>query len=51
MLFLKVNGYEVDVPAPEAVEQVVHLATSAGDEPGFALWLRRIATGRAPKRR
>ena len=44
VLFLKVNGCKVNPPAPEAVEQMVQLATGVLDEPGFAVWLRRIAT-------
>ena len=44
VLFLKVNGCKVNPPAPEAVEQMVRLATGVLDELGFAIWLRQIAT-------
>lgn len=40
MLFLKVNGIELRIPAIEAVENTVALATSEMTEANFALWLR-----------
>ncbi len=40
VLFLKINGVEVAVPAVEAVENMVALATGGMSEAGFAGWLR-----------
>ena len=40
VLFLKANACELDVPAAEAVEQMVRLATGALSEAEFAAWLR-----------
>ena len=45
VLFLKVNGIEMDAPASNVVEQMVRLATGLLDEGGFAVWLRQSATG------
>ena len=41
VLFLKVNGRELNVVARDAVEQMVRLASGNVDEPPFALWLRQ----------
>ena len=41
VLFLKVNGIEIDVMAQDAVEQMVRLATAGIDEHDFAAWLRK----------
>jgi death-on-curing protein len=40
VLFLKVNGIELRVPAMEAVESIVALATGELTESAFAVWLR-----------
>ena len=40
VLFLKVNGIELDVAAPQAVAQVLRLVEGGLDETGFAAWLR-----------
>ncbi len=40
VLFLKVNGVEVAVPAVDAVENMVALATGGMGEAAFAGWLR-----------
>jgi len=47
VLFLKANGVELAVPAPEVVERMVVLASGGEDEAGFAEWLRqnRRSTG------
>ncbi|WP_428394995.1 type II toxin-antitoxin system death-on-curing family toxin [Lichenicoccus sp.] len=42
VLFLKVNGLEINVMARDAVEQMVRLANGNIDETGFALWLRQL---------
>ncbi len=42
VLFLKANGIELDVAAPEVVEQVLRLVQGGLDEAGFAAWLRAI---------
>ncbi len=43
VLFLKVNGVELDVSATSITERMPLLATRAIDEPAFAAWLRTIA--------
>ncbi len=43
ILFLKANDMELEVPAIEAVENTVGLATSNVTEAGFAIWLRSRA--------
>ena len=43
VLFLKVNGVEVDVPAPMAVQQTVALVAGGLTEETFAAWLRTVA--------
>ncbi len=43
VLFLKVNGIGLVIPAAEVVEQVVLLASCELDEAGFAVWLRARA--------
>ena len=43
VLFLKANGRELEVPAPEVVERMVLLASGRSDEPAFAAWLRQRA--------
>jgi len=40
VLFLKVNGVELDVPAAIVVERMPLLAAGRLDETGFAAWLR-----------
>ncbi len=45
VLFLKANDCRLAVQAPEAVERMVMLAAGRSDEPAFAAWLRRCATG------
>ena len=40
VLFLKVNGTELIVSAPEIIEQVVRLASGRLAEAEFATWLR-----------
>jgi len=40
VLFLKVNGVELDVPAAIVVERMPLLAAGRLDEAGFAAWLR-----------
>jgi death-on-curing protein len=40
VLFLKVNGVEIDVPAAVVVERMPLLAAGRLDEAGFAAWLR-----------
>jgi len=40
VLFLKVNGIELDVPAAIVVERMPLLAAGRLDEAGFAVWLR-----------
>ena len=42
VLFLKANGVELDVAAPEVVEQVLRLVQGGLDEAGFAAWLQTI---------
>ncbi|MGI4746192.1 MAG: type II toxin-antitoxin system death-on-curing family toxin [Janthinobacterium lividum] len=41
MLFLKVNGLEINVSARDAVERMVHLAIGSIEESSFAAWLRQ----------
>lgn len=41
VLFLKVNGVELDAPAIDIVPQMVALARSELDEATFAAWLRQ----------
>jgi death-on-curing protein len=43
VLFLKINDIELAVPATEAVEHTVALATSGLTEPQYAAWLRSRA--------
>ena len=43
VLFLKVNGIGLVIPAAEVVERVVLLASRELDEAGFAVWLRARA--------
>ncbi len=40
VLFLRLNGFRVQVSAPEAVETMVALASGVLEECAFALWLR-----------
>ena len=40
VLFLKANGVELDVAAPQAVEQMLRLVEGRLDEAAFAAWLR-----------
>lgn len=40
VLFLKVNGVELDMPAAVVVERMPLLAAGRLDEAGFAAWLR-----------
>ena len=40
VLFLKVNGVELNVPAPQVVEQMLRLVEGGVNEMGFAAWLR-----------
>ena len=40
VLFLKANGVELNVPAPQVVEQMLRLVGGRLDEPGFAMRLR-----------
>ena len=40
VLFLKVNGVEIDVPAAIVIERMPLLAAGRLDEAGFAAWLR-----------
>lgn len=40
VLFLKANGVELDVAAPQAVEQMLRLVEGRLDEVAFAAWLR-----------
>ncbi|WP_345892902.1 hypothetical protein [Roseomonas gilardii] len=40
MLFLKANGIELDIAAPQAVEQMLRLLEGRLDEVIFAAWLR-----------
>ncbi len=40
VLFLKVNGVELDAPAAVVVERMPPLAAGRLDEAGFAAWLR-----------
>lgn len=40
VLFLKANGIELDVAAPQAVTQMLRLVEGGLDEAGFAAWLR-----------
>ena len=40
VLFLKVNGVELDAPAAAVVERMPLLAAGRLDEAGFAAWLR-----------
>lgn len=40
VLFLKANGVELDVTAPQVVEQMLRLVEGGVDEMGFAAWLR-----------
>ena len=40
VLFLKVNGIEIDVPAPVVIERMPLLASRQIDEEKFAAWLR-----------
>lgn len=40
VLFLKANGIELNVPAPQVVEQMLRLVEGGVDEMGFAMWLR-----------
>ena len=40
VLFLKANGVELDVAAPDVVEQVLRLVQGGLNEAGFAGWLR-----------
>ncbi|WP_145145339.1 type II toxin-antitoxin system death-on-curing family toxin [Roseomonas gilardii] len=40
VLFLKANGVEIDVDAPQAVEQMLRLVEGRLDEAAFAAWLR-----------
>ena len=42
VLFLKANGVELGVGAPEVVEQVLRLVQGRLDEAGFAAWLQAI---------
>ena len=41
LTFLKINGVNLAVPAPEVVETMVALAEGRVDEASFALWLAR----------
>ena len=41
VLFLKVNGADINVMARDAVEQMVRLATKSVDKSGFAAWQRQ----------
>lgn len=43
VIFLKINGVEVRVPAPEVVETMVALAEGRLDEAAFAVWLTGLA--------
>lgn len=40
VLFLKMNGAGLRVPAPDVIEQMVALAAGSVDETVFAAWLR-----------
>jgi len=40
-LFLKVNGHDIDVRAPDVVERMVSLVAGGMDEMSFADWLRK----------
>ena len=48
MLFLKANDIQPDVPAPDAVEQMVRLVNGQLDEIAFAAWLRTTAGVNTP---
>ncbi len=41
VLFLKVNGADINLMARDAVEQMVRLATKSVDKSGFAAWQRQ----------
>lgn len=45
VLFLKVNGVELDAPAAVVVERMPLLAAGLVDEAGFAAWLRDCRRG------
>jgi death-on-curing protein len=45
VLFLKVNGVELDAPAVDVVPLMVALASGTLDEAGFAAWLRQRRRG------
>ena len=48
VLFLKVNGVELDAPVTSITERMPLLATRAIDEQTFAAWLRTIARPQSP---
>jgi death-on-curing protein len=48
VLFLKINGIELDVPTTAITERMPSLATRVMSEPAFAAWLRTIAHPQAP---
>ncbi|HWX49207.1 MAG TPA: type II toxin-antitoxin system death-on-curing family toxin [Roseomonas sp.] len=48
VLFLKANGIELQVEAPEVVQRTVDLVEGRTDEVQFAAWLRRHARPREP---
>ncbi len=51
VLFLKINGVNLRIPAPDVVAHMLQLVERQLDEAGFAAWLRVSPLAKAPTQR